>query len=69
MVTMEQQNTRPFLCTTQQVAALLDVKPDTVRKLVQRGHLTRAGGSPRHPWYALPDVEALHAKRHAPDAA
>lgn len=60
---MEQQNLRPGYLTTQQVARVLDVRPGTVRQLVHRGQLERAGGSERQPWYAVADVQALDRKR------
>ena len=59
----------PGYLTARQVAQLLNISPDSVRQLRRRGHLTRAGGSPRHPWYAARDVAALHADRRTRQAA
>ncbi|MBJ6615550.1 hypothetical protein ABZ755_15485 [Streptomyces griseoincarnatus] len=53
---------------TRDVARALSIGPAAVRKLVQRGRLKRAGGTPRKPWYAAQDVAALaadRANRHA----
>jgi len=66
---MESQIIRPGHLTAHQTAALLGITLDGVRKLVQRGQLTRSGGTPRQPWYAVPDVAALDAKRHTRVAA
>lgn len=66
---MESLNIRPGHLTAHQTARLLGVSLDGVRKLVQRGQLTRSGGSPRQPWYAAQDVAALAAKRAARKAA
>lgn len=60
---MESLNVRPGYLTAHQTAQLLGVGLDAVRKLVQRGQLQRSGGSPRQPWYAVADVQALAAKR------
>jgi len=59
----------PGHLTTRQVAQLLGIAPDSVRKLVQRGQLARAGGSPRQPWFAARDVAALHVARREQAAA
>lgn len=66
---MESQIIRPGHLTAHQTATALGISLDGVRKLVQRGHLTRSGGSPRQPWYALTDVQALDAKRRTRTAA
>jgi hypothetical protein len=65
---MESQIIRPGHLTAHQTAATLGITLGGVRKLVQRGHLHRSGGTPRQPWYAVPDVTALalqRATRHA----
>ncbi|WP_411078523.1 hypothetical protein [Streptomyces sp. cmx-10-25] len=59
----------PGHLTTRQVAQALGIAPDSVRQLVRRGQLTRAGGSPRQPWFAARDVAALHATRRVQAAA
>lgn len=66
---MEQQNIRPGYLTAHQTARLLGVELGTVRQLVQRGRLKRSGGSPRQPWYAVDDVQALDAQRRTSKAA
>ncbi|NJP71348.1 helix-turn-helix domain-containing protein [Streptomyces sp. C1-2] len=66
---MEQHNLRPGHLTAHQTARLLGVGLDTVRQLVHRGQLTRSGGTARQPWYAVADVQALHAKRRTRKAA
>lgn len=60
---------RPGHLTAHQTAQQLGITLEGVRKLVQRGKLTRSGGSPRQPWYAVPDVAALVADRRARSAA
>ncbi|MFJ8555296.1 hypothetical protein [Streptomyces sp. NPDC093676] len=60
---MESQSLRPGHLTAHQTATVLGIGLDGVRKLVQRGQLERSGGSPRQPWYAVVDVQALAAKR------
>lgn len=60
---------RPGHLTAHQTARTLGISLDGVRKLVQRGQLQRSGGSPRQPWYAVPDVAALAAQRVAATAA
>lgn len=54
---------RPGHLTAHQTARVLGIGLPAVRKLVERGHLTRSGGSPRQPWYAASDVAALAANR------
>lgn len=54
---------RPGHLTAHQTASVLGIGLPAVRKLVQRGKLTRSGGSPRQPWYAATDVAALAANR------
>lgn len=49
--------------TAHQVAAILGISLSGVRDLVQRGQLTRAGGSPRQPRYDTDQVLALLAAR------
>ncbi|GAB2732671.1 helix-turn-helix domain-containing protein [Streptomyces bullii] len=66
---MEQQNLRPGYLTAHQTARLLGVELDTVRQLVRRGRLKRSGGSPRQPWYAVEDVQALDVERRSLAAA
>ena len=66
---MESQIIRPGHLTAHQTARLLGTDLAGVRKLVQRGKLSRSGGSPRQPWYPAADVAALAAKRPAPKAA
>jgi len=66
---MESQNIRPGHLTAHQTAQQLGVTLGGVRKLVQRGKLTRSGGTPRQPWYAVQDVAALAAKRPTTKAA
>jgi hypothetical protein len=69
MEVMESQIIRPGHLTAHQTARLLGTDLAGVRKLVQRGHLSRSGGSPRQPWYAVADVTALTARRAALKAA
>ncbi|MET9965441.1 hypothetical protein ABZZ80_05820 [Streptomyces sp. NPDC006356] len=66
---MESQMIRPGHLTAHQTAQQLGITLEGVRKLVQRGRLTRSGGSPRQPWYAIPDVTALAAERRTRSAA
>lgn len=66
---MESTNLRPGYLTAHQTAQQLGITLDGVRQLVRRGRLQRSGGSPRQPWYAVPDVAALAAKRHTRNAA
>jgi hypothetical protein len=66
---VESQIIRPGHLTAHQTARQLGITLDGVRQLVRRGQLTRSGGSPRQPWYAVPDVAALQAKRQAREAA
>ncbi|CAG6392761.1 helix-turn-helix domain-containing protein [Streptomyces cocklensis] len=51
--------------TTRQVASTLGIGPSGVRQLVARGRLTRAGGSPRQPYYDTAQVLAILAERVA----
>lgn len=48
-----------------QVAQQLGIGLGGVRQLVRRGHLHRAGGTPRQPWYDTEDVLALLQQRQA----
>lgn len=66
---MESLNIRPGHLTAHQTARTLGIGLGGVRKLVQRGKLTRSGGSPRQPWYAVHDVAALAADRRTTNAA
>jgi hypothetical protein len=66
---MESLNIRPGHLTAHQTARLLGIGLPGVRKLVQRGRLTRSGGTDRQPWYAAQDVAALAAKRATTKAA
>lgn len=60
---------RPGHLTAHQAARVLGTDLAGVRKLVQRGKLSRSGGSPRQPWYPAADVTALVAKRATVKAA
>ncbi|MFG3323737.1 hypothetical protein ACGF3J_37400 [Streptomyces sp. NPDC048171] len=60
---MESQLIRPGHLTAHQTARLLGVSLEGVRQLVHRGQLTRSGGTPRQPWYAVDDVRALDTAR------
>ncbi|MFJ8110441.1 helix-turn-helix domain-containing protein [Streptomyces sp. NPDC096132] len=60
---MESQILRPGYLTAHQAARVLGVDLATVRQLVRRGKLARAGGTPRQPWYATEDVAAYAASR------
>lgn len=60
---MESLNIRPGHLTAHQTAKQLGITLDGVRQLVRRGQLQRSGGTPRQPWYAVPDVAALVTKR------
>ncbi|MGQ4358878.1 hypothetical protein [Streptomyces sp. SAS_272] len=60
---MESQNIRPGHLTAHQTARVLGITLGGVRKLVQRGRLTRSGGTERQPWYTAADVAAIAAKR------
>ena len=66
---MESQIIRPGHLTAHQTARQLGITLGGVRKLVQRGRLTRSGGTDRQPWYAVPDVAALAAERPTRNAA
>jgi hypothetical protein len=66
---MESQIIRPGHLTAHQTAQQLGITLGGVRKLVQRGRLTRSGGTDRQPWYAIPDVAALAAERSTRNAA
>ncbi|WP_086809834.1 hypothetical protein [Streptomyces reticuliscabiei] len=66
---MESQNIRPGHLTAHQTARQLGIGLDGVRQLVRRGRLTRSGGSPRQPWYAVHDVTALALERQQRNAA
>lgn len=46
-----------------QTATVLGVSRGNLRLLVHRGHLTRVGGTERHPQYDLEAVNALYAER------
>jgi hypothetical protein len=49
--------------TARQVADTLGIRLTGVRDLVARGQLTRAGGSPRQPYYSTEHVLAILAAR------
>ncbi|MDX3777750.1 hypothetical protein [Streptomyces europaeiscabiei] len=66
---MESQMIRPGHLTAHQTAHQLGITLGGVRKLVQRGRLTRSGGTDRQPWYAVHDVASLQAKRPTRSAA
>lgn len=66
---MESQFIRPGHLTAHQTAEQLGITLCGVRQLVRRGKLTRSGGSPRQPWYAVADVRALALKRADRQAA
>ncbi|MGJ5826050.1 hypothetical protein [Streptomyces ossamyceticus] len=66
---MESQNLRPGHLTAHQAAQQLGITLAGVRKLVQRGRLSRSGGTERQPWYAVADVTALAATRPTRNAA
>ena len=55
----------PGHMSARQVADTLGISPSGVRQLVARGRLTRAGGSPRQPWYDTEQVLAILAARVA----
>ncbi|MDT0270270.1 hypothetical protein RM844_28825 [Streptomyces sp. DSM 44915] len=65
---MEPLYVPPGHLTAHQVAAQLGIGLPAVRQLVRRGQLRRAGGSPRQPYYAWADVQALIRARR-PTAA
>ncbi|MGP4084164.1 hypothetical protein [Streptomyces sp. KR55] len=60
---MESQIIRPGYLTAHQTAQLLGVSLGGLRLIVHRGQLRRSGGTPRQPWYAVTDVQALDAER------
>ncbi len=60
---------RPGHLTAHQTARVLGISLGGVRQLVRRGQLERSGGTPRQPWYAVADVQALDTKRRAREAA
>jgi hypothetical protein len=66
---MESLIIRPGHLTAHQTARQLGISLDGVRQLVRRGQLTRSGGSPRQPWYAVQDVATLATKRRQAKAA
>lgn len=66
---MESLIIRPGHLTAHQTAQALGISLGGVRKLVQRGRLTRSGGTERQPWYAAADVAAYAAKRAAHGSA
>lgn len=51
--------------TARQTAQILGISLSGVRDLVARGHLARAGGSPRQPYYDTEQVLAILAAREA----
>ncbi|MEU9215404.1 hypothetical protein AB0D47_02545 [Streptomyces sp. NPDC048376] len=66
---MESQLIRPGHLTAHQTARMLGVSLGAIRKMVERGQLTRSGGTERQPWYAVDEVRALDARRRARVAA
>lgn len=60
---MEPLYVPPGCMSARQVADTLGITLSGVRDLVARGHLTRAGGSPRQPYYDTTQVGALAAAR------
>jgi hypothetical protein len=58
MSTMEYASLPPGQLTTSQAAKACGVRPATIRDWVRRDLLTRIGGSPRRPIYAVDDVFA-----------
>ncbi len=54
---------RPGHLTAHQTARTLGITLGALRNLVYRGQLTRSGGTERQPYYAVPDIAALAAKR------
>ncbi|MFF7310545.1 hypothetical protein [Streptomyces sp. NPDC008137] len=66
---MESQMIRPGHLTAHQTARLLGIELGSVRQLVHRGKLTRSGGTPRQPWYAVAEVTALVAERRTAKVA
>lgn len=55
---MEHISLPPGLLTPSMAARLCGVKPATIRDWVRRGVLTRAGGTPKRPYYRVKDVVA-----------
>ncbi|MBE4790691.1 hypothetical protein [Streptomyces caniscabiei] len=55
--------------TARDAQRALGITPGALRNLVYRGRLKRAGGTDRHPWYAVQDVAAISAQRRANAAA
>lgn len=66
---MEPLHLPPGYMTAHQVAQCLSITLGGVRQLVRRGHLHRAGGSPRQPWYQSREVIALDQQRRTRAAA
>ncbi|MFH8797068.1 hypothetical protein [Streptomyces sp. NPDC017941] len=66
---MEPQHIRPGQLTAEQTRQVLGITAGALRNLVYRGHLTRSGGTERHPYYAVTDVTALALKRQQRAAA
>ncbi|MBD9736314.1 helix-turn-helix domain-containing protein [Streptomyces sp. H28] len=66
---MDSEYAPPGHYTTRQVAQALRISPDGVRKLVQRGQLQRAGGTPRRPYFPATQVAALYNDRRARQSA
>ncbi|WP_055527181.1 MerR family transcriptional regulator [Streptomyces graminilatus] len=61
---MEYLSLPPGLLTASMAARACGVKPATIRDWVRRGILTRAGGSPKRPYYRVTDVtEAMLAAK------
>jgi hypothetical protein len=60
---MEQLFIRPGYLTAQQAQEALGISAGALRNLVYRRQLKRAGGTARHPYYAVSAVAAIAAKR------
>jgi len=66
---MESQIIRPGFLTAHQTAGALGISLGGVRKLVQRGQLTHAGGTVGQRWYDAQAVAELAAKKATAKAA
>ncbi|MEV7394331.1 hypothetical protein [Streptomyces sp. NPDC091215] len=60
---MERLYARRGHLTAAQTRQALGISAGALRNLVYRGHLTRSGGTERHPTYAVTDVTAIAADR------
>jgi hypothetical protein len=66
---MEQHYARPGHLTAAQTRQALGITAGALRNLVYRKQLKRAGGTARHPYYAVAAVAAIAAKRQADQGA